>query len=273
MNPKRLFFLTLVLLLLISACDSDKDTNNDTDSQPAITPSPVAAVTTNADWQPLVQTINGTDMVLVPPGCFTMGADSGPRIQRPAHEVCFSEAFWIDRTEVTNAAYGVEGSPFPALENPHTNLTWREAYDYCARRGARLPTEAEWEYAARGPDGLLYPWGNDLIDANLAFDRNNNNQVVAVGTYPAGASWVGTLDMSGNAFEWVNSLYRAYPYDATDGREDTANTTDLRAYRGGIYSYQDLGTSGLTRFSNDPATRDWFIGFRCAQSAGYIMTP
>lgn len=265
MNRKRLFLMMLVALLLISACDSDKESD---DTPPPPSPTPVAAVTANADWQPIVQAINGTEMVLVPPGCFMMGADSGPRIQRPAHEVCFTEAFWIDRTEVTNAGYGVEGSPFPELDRPHTNLTWREAYSYCTQRGARLPSEAEWEYAARGPDGLLYPWGNELVDANLVFDRNNNNQVMAVGTYPSGASWVGALDMSGNAFEWVNSLYRAYPYDASDGREDTANATDLRAYRGGIYSYQDLGTSGLTRFSNDPETRDWFIGFRCAKDAG-----
>lgn len=258
---QRVFPLMLLMALLISACDQR--------SNPA-TPkaTPVPPVSSNAAWEPLQQTINGVEMVLVPPGCFMMGSNTGPRDQRPAHEVCFTTAFWLDLTEVTNAAYGSEGSPFPEADRPHTNLTWREAHEFCQRRGARLPTEAEWEYAARGPDALLYPWGNELDDSRLVFDRNSENRAWAVGTYPDGAAWVGALDMSGNVWEWVSSLYRPYPYVANDGREDAANTSDLRAYRGGIYSYQDFGTSSIMRFRNVPDTRDWFIGFRCAKDAG-----
>lgn len=214
----------------------------------------------------MIQSFNGVEMVLVPPGCFMMGNDDGRRDERPAHEVCFDNPFWIDRTEVTNAQYGSVGR-FEGDDRPRENLLWSEARDHCASRDARLPTEAEWEYAARGPDSLIYPWGNELDPENLVFDRNSNAESAPVGSRPEGASWVGALDMVGNVFEFVSSTYARYPYDATDGREDLENTTASRVYRGGINSYNDLGVSAPIRFRLDPDERDWYIGFRCARDA------
>ena len=218
----------------------------------------------NTAWSPVVQTINGVEMVLVPPGCFTMGNEGGRRDEQPEHEICFDKAYWIDRYEVTNSQYGSDGV-FPGELRPRDNLTWFEARDFCASRGARLPTEAEWEYAARGPDSLIYPWGDLFVPDNLIYDANFEFQLHDVGSKPEGVSWVGAYDLAGNATEWVSSLYRPYPYDPGDGREDLANATDRRVMRGGIGSYIDYGTGMATRMWSPPDERAWYRGFRCAQ--------
>lgn len=248
--------------LLLAACA--------TTPPPTATPPPSPTpdyVKRNVDWTPVVETLDGVEMVKVPPGCFMMGHNAGRRDERPEHEICIDKAFWIDRTEVTNKQYGQPGN-FQGDQRPRENLTWFEARDFCVKRGGRLPTEAEWEYAARGPDNLMYPWGNELIDDMLVFDRNSNNETSDVGSKPSGASWVGALDMSGNVLEWVNSLYKPYPYDAADGREDPNDTTGDRVYRSGWGSYIDFGVSSPIRFHDKPDTRDWFIGFRCARDEG-----
>jgi iron(II)-dependent oxidoreductase len=248
-----------LLCLLLSACGSAITPATRT---PIPTPAPV---THNADWTPVVQEFSGVEMVQVPVGCFLMGNEDGRRDERPVTEICFDAPFWMDRYEVTNAQYGSAGN-FQGDNRPRENLTWFEARDFCKSRDARLPTEAEWEYAARGPDNLIYPWGSDLVDANLVFDRNSNNETADVGSRPAGLSWVGAYDMSGNVWEWVSSIYERYPYDASDGREDEADTTSQRVYRGGVGSYIDFGVSSAIRFRSDPSKRDWFVGFRCARS-------
>lgn len=235
---------------------------------PTLTPSAIPAPTStpiahNADWTPVTEKINGVEMVQVPAGCFTMGLETGRREERPTTKICLG-MFWLDKTEVTNAAYGSEGA-YKGANRPRENLTWAEANAFCQKRGARLPTEAEWEYAARGPDNLIYPWGNTLDPERLVYDKNMNNfETFDVGSKPSGASWVGALDMSGNVFEWTHSLYKPYPYSATDGREDDANQTDPRVYRGGWQSYVDNATGGTMRFRKKPDDRDWHIGFRCA---------
>jgi formylglycine-generating enzyme required for sulfatase activity len=193
-----------------------------------------------------------------------MGNEKGRRDEKPVQQQCFN-AYWIDRYEVTNAQYGQPGN-FQGDKHPRENLTWTEARDFCAKRGMRLPTEAEWEYAARGPDNLIYPWGNDLIEANLVFDRNSNNQTADVGSKPAGISWVGAFDMSGNVWEWVSSMYKPYPYNAADGREDMSDITSERVYRGGVGSYIDYAAGAAARFHAAPDNRDWFVGFRCARA-------
>ncbi len=246
----------VILVLMLAGCGGEPPT-------PTALPNPTP-VASNADWTPLTQTFDGVEMVQVPAGCFIMGNAEGRRDESPEHEICFTQPFWIDRTEVTNQQYGSQGN-FSGDNRPRENLTWFEARDFCAARGGRLPTEAEWEYAARGPDNLIYPWGNELIEDNLVFDRNSNNQTADVGSKPAGVSWVGAVDLAGNVWEWVSSLYEDYPYSASDGREDLSNTENRRAYRGGVGSYIDFGASAATRFRAQPDDRDWFIGFRCAR--------
>jgi formylglycine-generating enzyme required for sulfatase activity len=252
----KVSYSVLFALLLLAACAPP----------PTATPAPTP-LAANANWTPVVQTFDGIEMVLVPQGCFTMGHDSGRRDERPQHQVCFTASFWIGRTEVTNAQYGAAGH-FTGDNRPRENLTWFEARDFCAQRGERLPTEAEWEYAGRGPDSLLYPWGNELIDENLVFDRNSNNETAAVGSRPNGVSWVGALDMAGNVHEWTNTIATfRYPYDASDGRETPDDLTSPRVYRSSLNSYVDFGASLPARFRADPNLRDWFLGFRCARAA------
>jgi formylglycine-generating enzyme required for sulfatase activity len=264
-----------LLIVLMSACSSGEQLTPPTGDAPTTAPNiaptattafPVDPVAQNADWTPVFQDFGGVEMALVPPGCFIMGHDEGRRDERPEHEICFERAFWIDRTEVTNAQYGSEGR-FAGANRPRENLLWSEARDFCAARGGRLPNEAEWEYAARGPDDLLYPWGNELEVTKLVFDRSNAGETAEVGSKPNGVSWVGALDMAGNVFEWVSSLYAPYPYKGNDGREDLNDTTSPRVYRGGRYSYLDFAASAAIRFRMYPTDRDWFIGFRCARDA------
>ena len=265
MSPARshkTFFLLSILLIipaLLAACGSGEPPT------PTVTPAPTP-IASNADWTPVIETFDGVEMVRVPPGCFEMGHDEGRRDERPAHRFCIESAFWIDRYEVTNAQYGDQGN-FPGDDRPRENLTWFEARDHCAARGGRLPTEAEWEYAASGPDNLIYPWGDELIAENLVFDQNSNNETATVGGRPGGVSWVGEHDMAGNVWEWVSSIYTPYPYDPTDGREDLNDAESLRVYRGGVGSYMDYAAGTAARFWKEPGDRDWFIGFRCARDA------
>ncbi|MBX3082533.1 MAG: formylglycine-generating enzyme family protein [Anaerolineae bacterium] len=223
-------------------------------------PTPIAA---NHDWTPQTRTDNGVEMVKVPAGCFVMGEQNGRRDERPANKQCFTSAFWIDKYEVTNAQYGSEGV-YAGPQRPRENLTWAEARDFCRQRGARLPTEAEWEYAARGPDGLIYPWGDVLIGAYLQYDQNST-EPADVGSHPGGVSWVGALDMSGNVWEWVSSEYKPYPYNASDGREAQDDASVKRVFRGGWLSYIDGGSGAVMRFRMAGTERDWRVGFRCAK--------
>lgn len=201
-----------------------------------------------------------------------MGSDNGVSDEKPVHQVCFDQPFWIDRTEVTQAQFRrfegktARASYFTGDNRPRENITWFEARDFCAQRGGRLSTEAEWEYAARGPEGLTYPWGNAFVGNNVVYASNSNNQTANVGSRPDGVSWVGALDMSGNVWEWVSSLYKPYPYEADDGRESTSDTNSTHVLRGGGWN----GGGGVLRAANrDRSTPDiryngW--GFRCARS-------
>ena len=186
---------------------------------------------------------HGVEMVLIPAGVFIMGSDTGLPDEQPVHAV-YLDAFYIDLNETTNAEYracvdaGVCQPPdyidccaspgtqwyslrpdyfySPEYDNyPVTWLSWAKAATYCEWRGTRLPTEAEWEKAARGTDGRLYPWGNEQPTPELAnfiwwegdFDQRPLYNTAPVGSYPAGASPYSVLDMAGNLYEWVQDLY------------------------------------------------------------------
>jgi|GEM_PF-4718750 len=231
------------------------------------------SVTANADWQPVSHMMDGIEMVLVPAGCFAMGSNAGDTDEMPTSDQCFESPFWIDRTEVTQVDFErLEGTQisapnFKGDDRPVENVTWAEASDFCALRGLRLPTEREWEYAARGVDSMTYPWGNDWNRDAANFGDVSPSQTFDVGSYPEGASWVGALDMGGNVWEWTQTVYAAYPYDANDGRETEQADNMVMNYviRGG--SFND--TADQLRGAN----RSWATGseplsgrgFRCVQ--------
>ena len=147
-------------------------------------------------------------------------------------------------------------------------VDWKRANAYCKWRDARLPTEAEWEKAARGTDALMYPWGAAEPDCGLANKAGCIGDTAKVDQYEKGQSPYGVFGMSGNVWEWTSSLFRPYPYEATDGREDPKALGD-RIARGG--SWHVFGGNGGnvrtdTRFALDPGYYGAYVGFRCAVS-------
>jgi formylglycine-generating enzyme required for sulfatase activity len=229
-------------------------------------------VNSNDQWQPLTQSFEGVDMVLVPMGCFMMGSENGGTDERPIHQQCFDQPFWIDRNEVSNIQFATfngvaaQSSNWIGDNRPRESITWFEARDFCEKRDARLPTEAQWEYAARGPDNLDYPWGNDFVSENVVYDSNSGGQTVNVASRPSGVSWVGAWDMSGNVWEWVVSQYRPYPYILSDLREeDLSNLNVQRVWRGGSWVAPKSFVRAANRGHGVPTTRSNGIGFRCVR--------
>jgi len=221
-------------------------------------------------------------LVYVPAGEFTMGGSDGDQDERPAHQV-YLDAFWMDQTEVTNAMYAkcvdanqcnppdgkrsrTRSSYFDSPEfgdYPVISISWNDALAYCSWVGRRLPTEAEWEKAAHGSDGRIYPWGNAAPKESLLNYNNSIGDTTRVGSYPDGKSIYGALDMAGNVWEWVSSLYEPYPYDAADGREDLT-AIGSRVLRGGSWSSDLLNVRSASRDLYDPTNSDINFGFRCA---------
>lgn len=240
-------------------------------------------------------------MVTIPAGPFTMGRDDGPEDERPAHQVNL-RAFQIDRQAVTNREFAeflnVRGPATPeglrlydhddsdarihtvngkytadkgSENHPAVEPTWLGAREYCAWRGKRLPTEAEWEKAARGTDVRRYPWGNTVPSRAQAQFGARFNETAPVENFAAGASPYGVLGMAGNAWHWTSSAYRPYPYRADDGREDvmSAPATVVRATRGGGHDSpaDEITTTQRGRnLSRNPRAGHHNIAFRCARS-------
>jgi formylglycine-generating enzyme required for sulfatase activity len=236
-------------------------------------------------------------MIRIPAGTFLMGSDDGPEDARPQHKVNVAELF-IDRTKVTNTlsgeflnAIGPSGpggvGHFDMDDNdarihrrdgrwradsnhenhPVVEVSWPGALAYCNWLGKRLPTEAEWEKAARGTDGRKFPWGNQLPDNTRAHFGAGWNELNPVGSLPQGASPYGALDMAGNGWEWVSSRYRPYPYNSSDGRE-VLTEEQVRGTRGGGHDAQpnDLTTTQRgRRVSRNPHGGHHNISFRCAR--------
>lgn len=238
-----------------------------------------------------------SELARIPAGPFLMGSNDGPEDERPQHQVNLQE-FFMDKTPVTNHQFarflnsaGIQGAngerwydiddndarihrregkwvADAGYENhPVVEASWVGAVAYCAWAGKRLPTEAEWEKAARGTDGRKYPWGNESPDRSRAQFNGDWNDTRPVASFPKGASPYGILDLAGNGWEWVSSAYLPYPYKADDGREDLTRA-QVRGTRGGGHDSpaEELTTTHRGRHvSRNFRSGHHNIGFRCAR--------
>jgi len=240
---------------------------------PTNTPAPEGAKVTPA---PAVTDI----MVEIPAGPFTMGTDSGEPNEAPAHEVDLP-AFMIDKFEVANADFAVfvEATGYETYAEKQGATGWRAAYTegkdshpvvyvtfddalaYCTWAGKRLPTEAEWEKAARGPEGFLFPWGNDWDPTKANVKESGLRGTATVGSYPPNG--YGLCDTAGNVWEWVDSPYEAYP---GSDYQDSKYSPDLRGLKGGGWFDDEGQVRATNRNAGDPTiTANDDIGFRCAR--------
>jgi formylglycine-generating enzyme required for sulfatase activity len=217
-------------------------------------------------------------MVYVPTGEFRMGNAEGPDDEQPVHTVAL-DGFWIDRTEVTNAQYapcvalghceGQRYADYPDFNGddyPVVGVDWYDAEDYCEWAGARLPTEAEWEYAARGPEGHTYPWGDDEPTCDLAQYRGCSGRAVPVGSLPDGVSWCGAMDMLGNVLEWVADWYDSDYYESSPIEDPVGpEEGERKVLRGASWGCDAEYLRSADRYVDAPDTWITNIGFRCAR--------
>ena len=148
-------------------------------------------------------------------------------------------------------------------------MTWYGARAYCEWMESRLPTEAEWEYAAKGPDGLVYPWGNEFLADSVVYDVNSNNHAWDVGSMPAGVSWVGAYNMGGNVREWLNDWYLSDYYETLDDGEvnpQGPGSGEYRVLRSGSWLNEVSEARAANRNGHLPAESYGNNGFRCARS-------
>ena len=224
---------------------------------------------------------DGSVLVYVPEGEFEMG--DGQDSDGPKHRVHLS-AYWIGVYGVTNAQYlrFVEATKHRPPDNsrhrekqyadhPVTNVSWDDAVAYAQWAGCQLPTEAQWEKAARGPGGLIYPWGKDWDQAKCRNDKNKGNQTTApVHAYPAGVSGYGTYNQSGNVWEWCADWYGKDYYGESPQRDPAGpDGGSGRVYRGGGWGdVHPADFRGANRYRLDPAyRRDGALGFRLVRLA------
>jgi formylglycine-generating enzyme required for sulfatase activity len=217
---------------------------------------------------------DGAEMVLVPSGAFSMGDTP----EFPAHKVML-DAFYIDTYEVTNALYrrfrdatgraapdSWRDSKFNGPTQPVVGVTWDDADTFCTWAGKRLPSEAEWEKAARGTDGRSYPWGNQWDVRRTNTFHSGVGRTTPVGSYPTGKSPYGAYDMVGNAAEWVTDWYAKDYYRQSPERNPRGpNSGVARVVRGGSWDISTTSPAG--RAFKLPDERSDRVGFRCAKSA------
>jgi formylglycine-generating enzyme required for sulfatase activity len=250
---------------------------------PAPTPTPVAEGEPTAETPPTPTAAPAvTDvMVEIPAGPFEMGASGANPDEGPAHEVDVP-AFQIDKFEVTNADFEafVEAAGYQTDaekrganrtwrddyglgegNHPVVRVTWNDALAYCTWLGKRLPSEAEWEKAARGPEGFAYPWGNLWDPAKANGKDSGLRGTVAVGSYPPNG--YGLQDMAGNVWEWTGDWYKAYPANPIT---DQFYGEQFRVVRGGGWFEEGPQLVTYNRNAADPdATANDDLGFRCAK--------
>ena len=232
--------------------------------------SPAMAGPARAEW---TNPRDGSRMIRIPAARFRMGSEDGRDDEKPVHDVSLS-AYSIGKHEVTRGQYlrfcretGRAEPPDPGVaheaSHPVVNVSWDDAVAYCAWAGLRLPTEAEWEFAARGSDGRTYPWGNQAPDDSLANYDSQHGGTWPVGGHPAGASPAGCLDMAGNVWEWTADWYG--PYESVPAVEPRGpETGGRRVLRGGGWCYDGSYLRACVREALDPSCRVFEYGFRVA---------
>ena len=223
-------------------------------------------------------------MVLIPAGEFTMGSQDGDADERPAHKVSV-DSFFMDVYEVAVGQYaeflqsGGGHSPpdwnrmnqMAYQKRPVMGVDWADAAAFCKWAGKRLPTEAEWEKAARGTDGRTYPWGNDpptSLHANFGKNGSNDYGALApVGTFENGKSPYGIYDMAGNVWEWVSDWYDTGYYKASpEQNPEGLPTGGFKVIRGGAWNTSVRNLRSADRYWDPPSFRSLYLpGFRCAK--------
>jgi formylglycine-generating enzyme required for sulfatase activity len=243
-------------------------------ASPDVASSPLAPAADRPEGKPLGARPIG--MVYVPGGTFKMGRDDGDEFESPAHEVTI-KPFYIDRTELSNEEYQqfilatdrrapthwVRGQiPEGQAKFPVVNVSWADADAYARWANKRLPTEAEWEFAARGTDGRVYPWGNDWKRDYANAGQGKNGAPVATGQFGFGVSPFGALDMCGNVWEWTASDFEDYP-----GKKGASVLAEakLKVIRGGAFNVEPKRATTTYRGAIPPDRVPDKTGFRCVR--------
>jgi len=217
--------------------------------------------------------LSPTEMVLLPAGSFSMGSVQGLPDERPIHPVSI-KSFYLDRYEVSRVAYRefliTHDRPgqidLKNPEHPATEVSWSDAVTYCRDQGKRLPTEAEWEYAARGNNGRTYPWGEAVPTPHLA--RFQTREPLPVNSLPAGATPEGIHHMAGNVAEWVQDWWDPGYYGVSPSANPPGPPEgDFRAVRGGSWNQPADELRASSRTYHNPDRGAGHIGFRCARDA------
>jgi formylglycine-generating enzyme required for sulfatase activity/CubicO group peptidase (beta-lactamase class C family) len=289
------------LLILVSACGTPPPAARPEPSSTPTPPGPSAVTGTPLTGAARTRNKDGAVQVYVPGGTFQMGSSEGDpdagSDEFPRHSVTL-DGFWIDQTEVTNGQFVAfmneqgnqsgGGAPWLALEQgyclieqvdgryqlrseaaaarPVVMVSWYGADAYCKWVGGRLPTEAEWEYAARGPDVPAYPWGDGVPTCERAIFQGCASCARPVHSLPSGASWCGSLDMAGNVWEWVADWYGSY---AAAPQENPTGppSGEYRVMRGGGWHATAREIRAAHRFYGKPFEHIGCLGFRCVLPA------
>lgn len=243
----------------------------------------------NHDWIPFITTFKDLEIpdmafCLVPMGSFQMGADDITEDDRPIHIQTIRQPYYIAQFPVTNAqwALGVKAGVVKEPEGddprkwyrnrlmsdaPVVGVSWFAAKSFAEWLGCRLPTEVEWEYAARGVESLVYPWGNEWKPDCCVWYENSGGKPASVLSKKRGTSWIGAHHLSGNVWEWTNSVFRSYPYKDVDDRKNDNSSYAMTAHRGGSWNYDVLSYfRAACRNKDYPNGRSNVIGFRMARS-------
>jgi len=233
---------------------------------------------------------DGEKMVLIPAGIFPLGSSEEGDFDEKPQRIIFLDAYYIDQYEVTNKNYkrfasmtGRRSLPeIPVFEDditllqgeeqPVVGATWLEAVAYCKWAGKRLPTEAEWEKAARGTEERTWPWGNvfDPLLVNGRGEEDGFKYSAPVGRFERGRSFYGLYDMAGNVSEWVSDWYDQFFYNVAPDRNptgpDTSDITSVLVYRGGSYTSNAHDLRASKRFGGaHPKRGESTVGVRCAR--------